>query len=358
MPNVSTPLRAAWGDITQAEFREQYRQLASLHDLAAFLDLRPSQLSYYAFRVDKNAVYKRFSIPRRNGKKRQIEVPTPALKYIQRIVHESLTKIYGPHDAVHGFVPGRSVMTNAKGHLGKRYVLNVDLVDFFPSITRKRVYGRLTSPPYSFQSNVANTIASLCTNAFSRLPQGSPSSPVIANMVAAQLDTDIADLCARMGCWYTRYADDITISTSRSKMNPNLARYPNARSTDQVVIGDALTDIIERNGFQINHGKSRLKSDWTRQMCAGLVVNDSCRPSPPRKYMRRLRSLVDHWVRNGWKDAAQVLHDGEYRPLFDDRQALVNHVIGRINYVRMVRGHDDKVAQKLADAVAKIPSNH
>ena len=74
--------------------------------------------------------------------------------------------------------------------------------------------------------------------------------------------------------------------------------------------------------------------------------------------MRRLRSLIDHWARNGWKDAAQALHDGENRPLIDDRQTFFNHVIGRINYVRMVRGHDDKVAQKLADAVSKIPSNH
>ena len=123
MPNVSTPLRATWGDISQEEFREQYRQLGSLRDLAGLLGLRPSQLSYYAFRIEKNAVYKRFSIPRRNGKKRQIEIPIPTLKYIQRIIHESLTKVYGPHDAVHGFVPGRSVITNAKGHLGKRYVL-------------------------------------------------------------------------------------------------------------------------------------------------------------------------------------------------------------------------------------------
>ena len=357
MPNVSTPIRASWGDISQTEFREQYRELGSLRDLAGFLGLRPSQLSYYAFRIDKHTAYQRFSIPRRNGGKRQIDVPTRTLKYIQRVIHESLTMIYGPHPAVHGFVPGRSVITNAQGHLGRRYVLNVDLVDFFPSVTRKRIYGRLTSPPYSFHANVANVIASLCTNAYSRLPQGSPSSPMIANMVAAQLDTDLADLCGPLGCWYTRYADDITISTSRSKMSPKLARYPNARGTGQVIIGDTLTGIIENHGFRINDRKSRLQSYWTRQMCAGLVVNGN-RPSPPRKYMRRLRSLIDHWERKGWEDAAQILHLGENRPLISGRQELIDHVVGRINYVRMVRGHDDVVAQKLADIVATLPSDH
>ena len=74
--------------------------------------------------------------------------------------------------------------------------------------------------------------------------------------------------------------------------------------------------------------------------------------------MRRLRSLIDHWARNGWEDAAQIIQDGENRPLLDGRQALFNHVMGRINYVRMVRGKDDKVAQRLADVVVKIPPNY
>ena len=250
MPNVSSHLRPKWTTISQPDFRDSYRQLSSLHDLAAFFEVEPYQISYYAFQIDKKLAYRTFRIPRRNGRERRIEAPKPTLKYIQRLIHESLTRLYGPHPGVHGFRPGRSIVTNAQNHVGSRYVLNVDLEDFFPSITRKRIYGRLVSGSLFIQQrSIANLIASLSTNAYSRLPQGSPSSPVLANIVAAELDADLAKLSGSLGCWYTRYADDITISTSRGEMPPKLARYPNARGTGQVAIGDQLVDIIERHGF-------------------------------------------------------------------------------------------------------------
>ena len=358
MPSASPPLRPEWTKVPQTEFREKYRQLYSLHDVAAFWEeITPSQLSYYAFHIDKRESYRTFDIPKRRGGKRMIEAPNPTLKYIQRLIHESLTKVYGPHPAVHGFRSERSIVTNARSHLGRRYVLNIDIADFFPSITRKRIYGRLVSAPYTLNEKVANLIAALSTNAFEQLPQGSPSSPVIANILAAELDTDLAKLCGSLGCWYTRYADDITISTSRDELSPHLARYPNARGTDQVVIGDRLLDIIEKHGFRLNHRKSRLQSYWTRQLCTGLVVNGDL-ISPPRSYIRRLRSLIDHWKKTGWENAALILHTEENRTLFTGRQQLMNHVIGRIGYLRMVRGPDDQVSKRLADIVDNIPQNH
>lgn len=357
MPNSSTPLRPNWSSIKQEEFRDLYKGLHSLDDLARFWGVPPYQLGYYAYRIDKRLAYKKLEIPRRNGKDRRIEAPNPTLKYLQRILHESLTRVYGPHPAVHGFLAEKSIVSNAENHLERRYVLTVDLEDFFPSITRRRVFGRLVSEPYSFDGIVANLIASLSTNHYGRLPQGSPASPVIANMVAANLDADLVKLCRPLGAWYTRYADDIAISTSRTELSPRLARYPNALGTGQVVIGDELTEIITRHGFRINHRKSRLQSYWTRQTCTGLVVNGK-RPSPPRPYIRRLRSLVDHWQKSGWQDAAQILHAKEARPLFSSRQGLLNHVMGRISYLKMVRGQDDSVALQLERLVGSLPQDH
>lgn len=353
MPNTSS-LRPEWDEITQGDFRAQYKGLASLQDLARFWGIPPRQLSYYAYHIDKRKAYRTFFIPRRNGEKRKIDAPSRTLKYIQRIIHESLTRIYGPHRSVHGFVPNKSIVTNAKRHLGRQYVLNIDLADFFPSITRKRIYGRLAAAPYSFNPNVARPIAALATNACSQLPQGSPSSPVIANMVAAELDADLTKLCRLHGCQYTRYADDITISTASNEMPPPIAKYPNARCTGQVIVGDDLMDIIEAHGFKINHQKSRLYSYWTRQTCTGLVVNGD-RVTPPRPYIRNLRSLIDHWQKNGWEDAAQVLYSSENRPLFKDRQRLLNHVTGKINYLKMVRGQDDPIVQRMENSVASLP---
>ena len=357
MAKVSSPLRPEWSTIPQAEFRNRFRQLQSLQDLATFWGLKPFQLSYYAFRIDKANAYTTIPIPRRNGRERRIEVPTRTLKFIQRLIHESLTRVYGPHPAVHGFRSQRSIITNAQNHIGRQFVLNIDLEDFFPRISRKRIYGRLVALPYAFDSDVANLIAALATNAYSRLPQGSPCSPVLANMVAAELDSDLAKLCGSLHCRYTRYADDITISTSRSTLSPDLARYPNALDTGQVIIGDRLRDVIERHNFRINDRKCRLQSNWTRQVCTGLVVN-SQRITPPRKYIRRLRALIDHWNRNGWQSAAQGLHAKENRPLFSDRQRFKSHVLGRIAYLRMVRGSDDPISERLERIVANIPANH
>ena len=359
MPNVSHQLRPDWAEIPQGEFRDQYSQLISVQDVAAFWKIPLSQLNYYAFHINKNRAYTTFTIPRRdaNARKREIEVPPRTLKYIQRIIHESLVRIYGPHPAVHGFRTGRSIVTNANNHTGRRYVLNIDLADFFGTITRKRIYSRLVDNPYSLHPSVANLIAALSTNGQSSLPQGSPCSPVIANIVAAGMDTDLANLCGKLGCQYTRYADDITISARRGELPPQIARYPNARGTGQVVIGDALADIIEKHGFRLNDDKSRLQSYWTRQMCTGLVINGNC-VSPPRKYIRHLRSLIDHWKKNGWRDAAEILHSKENRPLFESREQLMNHVIGKITYIKMVRGKNDPVSKKFMQAILSLPTDY
>ena len=357
MPKVSSPLRPEWGTISQEEFRAKYRQLNSLDSLAQFWGIAPSQLSFYSSRRGKERSYTTFFIPRRNGGERQIEAPSRTLKYIQRLIHESLTRVYGPHPAVHGFRSERSIVTNAKNHLGCQYILNIDLKDFFPSITYPRIRGRLAALPYSLHEDVAHLIAELSTNPHGQLPQGSPSSPVIANIVAAGLDDKLVKLSRSFRCRYTRYADDITISTSRREMPPEIARYPNASGTGQVIIGDELADIVRQEGFQINDEKSRLQGYWTRQMCTGLVINDN-HISPPRPYIRRLRALIDHWKKNGWQDAAQTLHSKENRPLFDDRQAFANHVIGRISYLKMVRGQEDQVAKRFEEIVEKIPQDY
>lgn len=354
MPRVSSSLRHKWVRYNQRQFRGLYRKLSSLRELANFWEVKPSQLSYYAFRIDKRKAYNTFEIPRRNGRRRRIEAPRRTLKYIQRIIHESLTLVYGSHPSVHGFLSERSIVSNARNHVGRRFLLNIDLEDFFPTITRQRIFGRLVSPPYSLHRKVANVIASLATNAEGKLPQGSPSSPVISNMVVAGMDDDIANLCGPLGCWYTRYADDITISSRRDELSPQIARFPNAQGTCQVVLGDKLVDIIEDHGFRINSRKTRLQMHWNRQMCTGLVVNSE-HISPPRSYIRRLRALIHHWSKDGWQHAAEVLSEKDNRPQLPGRQALLDHVTGRIGYLKMVRGQDDRVARRYELMVKSIP---
>ena len=155
MSKVTQQLRPGWESVSQSDFRQAFQKLNSVRDLANLLGLGYGQLNYYAFHANKRSAYQTFYIPRRNGKERKIDAPSRTLKYIQRVIHESMTKIYGPHPAVHGFIAGRSIVTNAANHTGRPYILNIDLADFFPSITRKRIYGRLNSSPYLIHREVS-----------------------------------------------------------------------------------------------------------------------------------------------------------------------------------------------------------
>ena len=231
MPNTPKLLPPQWSDLSQREFRQRFTSLKSLQDLANFWEIPPYQLRYHAYIVDRQLSYVTFEIPRGDDRTRTIDAPVPGLKYLQRLLHESLAKLFTPNRAAHGFMPGRSIVTNAHNHANSKFVLNLDLENFFPSISRRRIFGRLISAPYSINRNVAHVIAALSTNQYSQLPQGSPSSPVIANILASGLDTDLVKFCRPLGCWYTRYADDLTISTVNSKMPPSLqdTQMPGAR---------------------------------------------------------------------------------------------------------------------------------
>lgn len=236
-------------------------------------------------------------------------------------------------------------------------MLNIDLENFFPSITRARIIARLKAAPYNLQPPVATLIGFTATDGQGRLPQGSPCSPVISNIIAAKMDSDLVRLTSAFKCIYTRYADDITISTSREEFPPDIARYPTTLGTVQVVVGEALMDVIEENHFSINQKKCRLQNSSTRQMCTGLVVNGE-KVGLPGPYKRRLRALIHNWKIHGWEAAAQTMHEKERRPLMQDRERLRQHVLGRINYVKMVRGQDDAGAAKFLRAVLEIPPGH
>ncbi|MXY08890.1 MAG: RNA-directed DNA polymerase [Rhodothermaceae bacterium] len=356
MPKVAPCLRPQWADIPNQRFSQTIKSLSSVQDLARFWDLPVKQLNYHAYHATDASEYHNFSITRRNGRKRKISAPNRSLKYIQRIIHETLSKLYWPDTTVHGFVSQRSTITNAKTHLARKYVLNADLKDFFQTITRPRIIARLKVAPYELQPPVAVLIGFLATDGDGQLPQGSPCSPVIANIMAASMDTQLKELCKKLRCTYTRYADDLTISTDCEPFPPEIARYPSAAGTVQVVLGDSFLDIIENNGFQINHMKSRLQNHWTRQICTGLVVNRE-KLSLPRSYKRRLRALIHNWKSLGWEKAAKRMHEKEYRPLFHNRDRFVHHVYGRINYMRMIYGVDYIGAKKLLSALEEIPKD-
>jgi hypothetical protein len=157
----------------------------------------------------RRKMYHEFSIAKGGGKTRLIRAPDRRLKIIQQRLAVSLNQIYRRRNPVHGFVNDRSVKTNAEAHGSRQYVVNLDLQDFFPSITENRIKGLLRS--LGINDRVSEIVARLtCYDAF--LPQGAPTSPVLSNMICYRLDTELLREAKAARAIYTRYADDITFS--------------------------------------------------------------------------------------------------------------------------------------------------
>ena len=194
----------------------------TLDEVATSVGLTRDQLTYWAFLADPDTLYTEFELPKRSGGIRAIRAPVSALKSIQRKLLALLETLYSPRVCVHGFVKKQSIRSNAAAHSNKTYVLNVDIEEFFPSINFGRVRGALIARPFSLSPDVATVIARLCC-VNNCLPQGAPTSPIIANIVCMRLDGELSRLARANGCKYTRYADDLTFSTHKRDFPPSLA---------------------------------------------------------------------------------------------------------------------------------------
>jgi hypothetical protein len=247
-------------------------------------------------------------IPRREGLPRLLEIPKMRLKGVQRKVLAEILDAIPVHPAAHGFCAGRSIVTNAAPHCGKRAVLRFDLVDFFPSVTSARVFRIFRTLGYP--ADVARMLMGLCTTSLPadvwesrpgarlgaeylarqrlitrHLPQGAPTSPALANLAAARLDRRLAGLAAAAGAVYTRYADDLTFSGG-----DDLARARKRLAAHIAVI-------VGEEGFLLNHRKTRILRADVRQHITGVVVN--VRPNIRRAEFDRLKAILTNCVRHG-----------------------------------------------------------
>ena len=277
-----------------------------------------SAILKFTNRRTRNRQYHQFEIPKKSGGTRKIIAPTGDLKDIQRTLAVLLSDAVMPDTHAHGFIRERSVITNASMHIGKNYVLNLDLKNFFPSITYHQVERALRK---YFSKEVSAFIAKICTwtdenNSHEDvLPQGAPTSPILSNLVCEVLDTRLSDLAASYGLIYSRYADDITFSSDHSVYSIESSFWPKLRA------------VITECGFQINESKTRLLKRGARQEVTGITVGEKLNVS--RKWMKQLRAQVFHYEMYGGSDE-------EYRS-----------IMGKIAFLKMVRGSMDERAYKL-----------
>lgn len=270
----------------------------------------------------RDPFWKTKRVPKRTGGWRILHIPNALLKQIQRatIFYLSANGYLHTHQAAAAFRNGCSILRNAQLHRRPFLVVRIDLKDFFPSITSDRICTFLKSQ--YMHPRLAMLIAGLTTH-LDRLPQGAPSSPALSNAICRLLDKEISILASSSKLSYSRYADDILISSRRRLTKLQIMR---------LILRTRA--IISRAGFRVNHTKTRVLFKHQRQMVTGVVVNH--RPQPPREFRKRLRAIVNNCMQHGFLKEAERFSTikgpfayDHIRPTFSTWQSAKKSTLGK-----------------------------
>lgn len=314
-------------------------RIDTLGELADLLQLSGGDLEWFADPKHWNRTaarklqHYRYEWRARPGRvPRLLEIPAQRLRAIQRTVLRELLYPVTLHDAAHGFVPGRSAVTGAAHHTGRDVVLNLDLQTFFATVTAGQVYGTLRQAGYP--EAVAHRLTGILTHvvpprvlaqmppggdpaqrfalrkalSLPHLPQGAPSSPMVANLSLRRLDSRLAGLAATFDGGYTRYADDLTFSGGQELL----------RRSDAFL--RAATAIIEDQRHSVNPLKTRVRRAGIRQTVTSVVVNKHTNVARPD--FDRLKAILHNCLKHG--------------PESQNREGLADfrgHLQGRISWV-------------------------
>jgi len=300
-------------------------------------------LVYYLYRQTGARSYTTFYINKRSGGQRRIDIPATKVGLLQRRLLPLLEEIYQPKRAAHGFIKSRGILTGANPHKRQRYVSRLDIQDFFESINFGRVRGLLMAKPYLLHPNIATIVAQICCHD-NALPQGACTSPIIANMICAKLDSELTRLARTVRCYVTRYADDITFSCGSRRFPDEIGKFEFSAGEERFVLSEHIQSIINSNGFLNNQSKTRFYRQSDRQMVTGLVVNRKL--NVDRKFVRNVRSALRAWEKYGYTAA-----NSTYLEKFNTRQrspalpggSLDLCLKGRITYIGSVKGWSDPV---------------
>jgi len=306
-------------------------------ELSRFTQMNLSELES----IINEPKYKRFKVEKKNGGKREICAPEPMLKKIQKRLNYFLQAYYlcMRPEAVHGFVVNPhylgkrcNIAENAKIHTKKKHIANIDLKDFFTSISAWQIKYIFTSEIFGYSEKLA-TAMTLLTTYEGKLPTGAPSSPVLSNFICLKMDKELTEYCASNGLTYSRYADDMSFSSN------------NLISANEIL---DIISIIKQNRFSINEKKLRLKKANKKQTVTGLTVNEKVNVN--RKLLKKTRAMLHDMTANGVNIATKK----HFKTEGDIQQKLmasfINRLEGYINFIGQVRGKEDILYQKLKNS--------
>lgn len=289
--------------------------ISDTYQLAYELDILHKNL----FELCRNAKkhYKLIKLRKKNGGIRQIHSPDSSLKFVQyRILHYILEKIdVSPYATA--YIKGKKLKDNAEPHINHKYLLKMDITDFFGSIT----YLQVISAAFNsnrFPPQIGAMLTSLCC-LDDVLPQGAPTSPMLSNIVMKNFDDIIGNWCKEHNISYTRYCDDLTFSADKPLYNVYLK----------------VKNMLEKRGFEINESKTKFISNSSSQRVTGLTVNEKV--TIPREYKRELRQELYYVLKFGF--AENILRNNKLEYLKSevaDIHSYYNHLHGKILYILQV----------------------
>jgi RNA-directed DNA polymerase len=282
--------------------------------------------------------YSEVKIPKRKGGKRILLVPEERLMFLQRKVLTLLEHLYLPRAPVHGFIKGRGPISNANAHQKRRYLLNIDLQNYFGTITRRRVLGLFEAMGLS--GDVARGLCAVCVTR-DQLPQGAPTSPIIANMISYRLDLSLMKFAKEHRFRYTRYADDITFSGYTVPAALFKSGVPTGNKIPVEDLSLDLKAIFDQNGFTINPDKIWFSGPNSRKEVTGLIVNDFT--NVKRKFVRNIRSSLHIVHKLGYTTAQE-----KYKEKYGGTSQLESVIRGRIEWIGQVRGRSFTAYRTLA----------
>ena len=330
------------------------------------VDLKPitiNRIKFYLSNLKKgnddteNNLYQINKIPKKNGGTRVIHAPNADLKIVLKCIDILLRSVYIPHPNAFAFIESKNIVDNAKMHTNKRFVYNIDLKDFFYSFDYNRVKMALYKTPFNLNTSkekeeIAYWISILTTckiNGKQVLPQGSPASPVLTNIICTRFDDKLYRLSREFSLNYSRYADDITFSSDQQVFHGKFLRR--------------LNGIIESEGFLINDSKVRLQNQGERQVVTGITVNKGTNVS--HEYIKELRMYLYYIEQYGIKKAFGYFLNDKRKKQVNDCSSMdtINDTYfqktlkGKLNFLSMVKGKSDPVYSKLSNRYNELFPN-
>lgn len=291
--------------------------------LALTLGITPFDFGKLLYSID-DYCYHEIKIPKKNGGVRTLDIPSMDLKYIQRWILDNILNKIHVSDYANGFVKNRSILTNAQNHINSECVVNIDLKDFFPTVKFEQVFRIFKY--YGYTKEVSYTLAKLCTYR-GILPQGSPASPAITNIICLKLDKRLSALGQKYEATFSRYADDITFSGKKAIVH--LLPYA--------------INIIRDEGFAVNLDKTHTSFKHQRQEVTGLIVNGD-KVHVSQKFKKRFRQEIYYCKKYGVQ--SHLKHINNHHSFYKE------HMYGQAYFINMVEPSLGQELLRLLDSIS------